>query len=252
MLCYKTWLETRWIFLTALLVLLFVGSATVLNYPRYIQGQLHDLARKPAQYQAALQNFPAFARAGFPRRVAGGFEKIALLWTIFAVILGTGGLLKEKVAGTAPFLLSMPVSRRLLVAARFAVGFAEAAAMALAGFLTVPLLAPLVGERYPAGEALAHSVFLAAAGVFYVAFGILISTVMEGARWPAVIGASLAFLTITIESSRMLARFSPFPLLSGEVYFRLGSVPWTGISTSIAMAAAMLGFALWVVKWQDF
>src|ERR1700730_5924431 len=125
MLCYKTWLETRWIFLTALLVLLLVGSATVLNYPRYLQGQLHDLGRKPDPYRAALRDLPAFTRSQFPRHVADGFEKIALLWIIFAVILGTGGLLKEKVTGTAPFLLSMPVGRRRLVGVRFAVGLAE-------------------------------------------------------------------------------------------------------------------------------
>jgi hypothetical protein len=45
-------------------------------------------------------------------------QNLIQLWTIFAVILGTGGLLSQMSGGGGLFTLSLPVSRRELLTVR--------------------------------------------------------------------------------------------------------------------------------------
>jgi hypothetical protein len=71
--------------------------------------------------------------------------------------------------------------------------------------------------------------------------------------WPAIIGATTVFLLLAFgEAVNRLSLYAPAAVLSGEVYFRHGSLPWFGMSVSLLVASLMLAFALWIVKWQDF
>ena len=53
------------------------------------------------------------------------------MWTLFAVLLGTGGLLSQASGGGALFTLSLPVSRNRLLGVRAATGLAELLVLAL-------------------------------------------------------------------------------------------------------------------------
>jgi len=76
---------------------------------------------------------------------------------------------------------------------------------------------------------------------------------LEGSSWPGIIGATTAFFWLILgEVVPASSRYAPFPVLSGESYFRYGLVPWAGISISLGIATLMLALALWIVKWQDF
>jgi len=239
MLGYKYWLETRSAFVLAMAVLVIAAAMSVLYFPASLRGGMHDLAlHKHAN--AAARGFPIYVREEV-------FEKLALLWSILSVMLGTGGLLKEKLAGTAPFFLSLPVGRRQAVAVRCVVSMAQSGCLALAAYGTVPAAAVLVGQGYGLGLALRYAGILLAAGLAFVAYGILISTAIEGTGWPAIIGATTVFLLLIVpEAVKGIARFAPLAVLTGE------RLPWVGIAFSSGMAAVMVGFALWIVKWQDF
>jgi hypothetical protein len=168
-------------------------------------------------------------------------------------MLGAGGLLKEKVLGTAPFSLSLPGSRRYFLAVRCSVNIFEAACLALVPYILVPLSAPLVQQSYLFGRALGYAAILMTSGISFVLFGILISVALEGTTWPATIGATTVFLFLALgEAVKRLALYAPSAVLSGETYFRHGSLPWLGMSVSLMVASLMLAFALWIVKWQDF
>jgi hypothetical protein len=91
----------------------------------------------------------------------------------------------------------------------------------------VPLAFPEVHQRYSWGLALRYALILAVSGICFAVFGILISVVLEGGAWPAIIGASAAFLSLVLgEIVTSFSRYAPFPVLSGESYFRYGIVPW--------------------------
>jgi ABC-2 type transport system permease protein len=181
------------------------------------------------------------------------FEKLNWLWSIFSVMLGAGGLLKEKVLGTAPFSLSLPASRRYCLGVRCSVNIFEAACLALIPHILVPLTAPLVQQSYLFSRTLAYVGILMTSGIAIVILGILISVALEGMTWPAIIGATTVFLLLALgEALNRLSLHAPAAVLSGEAYFRHGSLPWFGMSVSLLVASLMLAFALWIVKWQDF
>jgi ABC-type transport system involved in multi-copper enzyme maturation permease subunit len=181
------------------------------------------------------------------------FEKLAILWATLSVMLGTGGLLRERRLGTASFLLSLPISRVRLLGVRCAVSVLETSGLALAAYAMVPLAFPLVHQDYSWGLALRYALILAASGISFAAFGILISLVLEGGAWPAIIGASTAFLSLVLgEIVASFSKYAPFSVLSGESYFRYGVVPWAGMSISLVAASLMLASALLIVKWRDF
>lgn len=245
MLLYKTWLETRWGFALALSILLVFSLWSVLRFPDAVRGGLRDM-QMHHQPNAALKGLTTYAQVEI-------FEKLTLLWAMLAVMLGTGGLLKEKLLGTASFLLSLPTSRRRLLAVRCTVSILQATCLALAAYAIVPLAFPLVHQSYPFGLALRYASILAVSGLSFVVYGILISTLLEGSSWPAILGATTAFLTLVVgQLMSAFGRYSPFSVLSGESYFQHGVVPWAGISVSLLIASFMLTLALWIVKWQDF
>jgi hypothetical protein len=242
---HKSWLETRWGFVAALAILLTFSVWSVLRYPEAVRAGLRDL-QLHNHPNAALRGLTNYAQVEI-------FEKLTILWTIFSVMLGAGGLLKERSLGTAPFLLSLPTSRRRLLAVRCSVSMSQATFLAMAAYAVVPLTFPLVHQSYSFSLALRYALILAASGVAFVVYGILISVVLEGSNWPGIIGATTAFLSLTLgELVTGFHKLAPLPVLSGERYFRYGLVPWTGMSVSLVMASLMLAFALWIVKWQDF
>ena len=241
----KSWLETRWGFALSIAILMLFSIWSVERFPAAVRGGQHDM-QVHHHANAALRGVRTYAHEEI-------FEKLAVLWAIFSAMLGTGGLLREKLLGTAPFLLSLPAGRRQLVAVRCAVTISQAACLALVSFAIVPLLFPLVGQSYPLGLALRYAALLFISGICYAIYGILISAVLEGSAWPAVIGASTVFLSVVLGAAiKDLRAYAPLSALSDAPYFRFGSIPWTSISIGLAMSCLMLAFALWIVKWQDF
>jgi hypothetical protein len=248
-LLHKSWLETRWVFALAMIILLAFSLWSVVRFPDAVRSGVRDmqLHNRP---NAALRGIVTYTQVEI-------FEKLTLLWGVLSVMLGAGGLLRERILGTAPFLLSLPGSRRRLVAVRCAMGILQATCLALAAYAIVPLAFRLTHQSYSFGLALGYASILAVSGVSFVAYGILISVILDGGSWTGIIGSATAFLALIMDQlmgriTPTFASYAPFRLLSGESYFRHAVVPWTGISISVAVAAAMLGFALWLVKWQDF
>ena len=245
MLLYKSWLETRWGFFLALSILLIFSLWSVLRFPDAVRSGLRDM-QLHNHPNAALRGVATYTQVEI-------FEKLTLLWTMFSVMLGTGGLRREKLLGTAPFLLSLPTSRRRLLVVRCTVSAFQATFLALAAYSIVPLAFPLVDQHYSLDLALRYASILAVSGLSFVVYGILISVVLEGSSWPSIIGAKTAFLLLIWgQLSPALSRYGAFPVLTGESYFRYGVVPWMGISISLGIATLLGGCALWIVKWQDF
>jgi len=206
MLAYKAWRESRVRFLLGGAALLWFCILFLL-FRRGVRG-------------AAARPYAEFVVSS----IYG--SGIRLLYTIFVLVLGLGGLRAERAQGTAGFTLALPARRIHLVVVRAAAGLAQVAALALVPSLVVLALSRFVNETYPVGDALRRSGLWAAAGAEAFAAGLLASVLLE----PLVaLGASLA------------ATF---------VYAALMNAPgW--LSAAIVTAALVAG-AAWITERQDF
>ena len=94
---------------------------------------------------------------------------------MLALLLGVGGLKRERDYGTSGFMLALPVSRFRLVSARAFIGIAEVALLAFLPALLIPALSPLEGQVYPWSQAFQFGLLWAAGGAFLFMFGFIAS-----------------------------------------------------------------------------
>ena len=175
------------------------------------------------------------------------------LWTLFAVLLGTGGLLAQASGGGTLFTLSLPVSRNRLLGVRAATGLAELLVLAVIPSLVIPACSPSIGQSYGVGDALIHSACVFIAGSVFFSLAFLLSTVFSDVWRPALIALFVAMVLGLLEQVfRDLSRYSVFVVMSAEVYFRNGGLPWLGLLASAAVSAALLYAAARNVARRDF
>src|SRR5262245_47465636 len=138
MLWYKAWRESRVRFLLSAAVMIFL-CLSLMNR----------------------------ARTGFPPAERPDLPYSAWVWaniygnlnpTVFVIlvmIIGLGGLQRERPVGTAPFTLTLPVTRVRLVFVRAAMGLIQVAVLSLIPVMLVPMLSPLIARQsYPVSQSL--------------------------------------------------------------------------------------------------
>jgi ABC-type transport system involved in multi-copper enzyme maturation permease subunit len=255
MLWYKSWLETRWRFAIGLAILILSATGTVLAYPRV----LTLLPLMPA-VDTSNEVGRRIKEIGDLSRTYGGYiwaqwlhQNMTQMLSLFAALLGTGGLLSQASGGGALFTLSLPVSRDRLLGARVATGLTELLVLAFIPSLALPLLSPAVGGTYAIGDALVHGAcaFVAATVIFSAAS--LLSTVFTDVWRPALIVCGAAAVLGVIEPFfGQRSRYSLFGIMAGEMYFRGDGLPWLGLLASAVVSAAMLFAASRNLARQDF
>jgi hypothetical protein len=131
---YKSWLDTRWRFLIAFEVLVCWVVLTVLAYPKFLAllpvamrvnlgGDIGQRITKTIQFERDYSGYIW---------VQSFRQNLTQLGTLFAVLLGTGGLLPSGSKDTALFTMSLPASRNGLLGIRAATGLVELAVLAFA------------------------------------------------------------------------------------------------------------------------
>jgi len=251
---YKSWRDTRWRFFVALGVLTLSGTGVVLIYPRVLAlvplvpssdagGELGQRIREIAQLS---REFRGYIWAQWFR------QNVRQEWTVVSALLGTGGLVAQGSTG-ALFTLSLPVSRNQLVAVRAAAGLAELLIVALTVALLLPIVAPVVGQRYAVTDAVAHALCMFAAGAVFFSLACLLSTSFDDPWRPLLIAVLAAAVLGACETVfRGLQPYSVFAVMSGDVYFRTGHLPWIGILASSGVSAALLFVATVNLARRDF
>jgi ABC-2 type transport system permease protein len=255
MLWYKAWLETRWRFLIGFALLLCSAIFTVLAYPQVLKlmplvPQIDvsgEIGRRIKEAAELVREYRGYVWSQWFR------QNLLQMWTLFAVLLGTGGLLAQSSGGAALFTLSLPASRNRLVGTRAGIALAELLAMAIVPSLLVPLVSPAIGESYGVGQALVHSLCLFVAGTAFFSLAFLLSTVFPDVWRPALIALFAAgVLGIAEEAFRELQPYSIFNVMRAELYFRTGEVPWLGLFVTAAASGAMLYAAAANIERHDF
>lgn len=255
MLWYKSWLETRWRFVIGLALLMLSVAGTVFAYRKVMQlmplvptidasGIIGQRIKEAAELARSYRGYvwSQWLRQNAPQMV-----------TLFAVLLGTGGLLSQGPGGGALFTLSLPVTRGRLLGVRAATGLSELLVLVLVPSLLLPLLSPAVGQTYGIGDALVHGVCLFVASTVFFSLAFALSTVFNDVWRPALIACCVAtVLALSDPFLPNLARYSLFRLMYGEVYFRTGGFPWLELLASAALSFALIYVAMRNIERQDF
>jgi hypothetical protein len=255
MLWYKSWLETRSRFLIGLVLLTCSAAGVVMFYPR-MQSLLPmvntvdvggELGRRIKEGAELARSYRGYVWSQWLR------QSMSNMLTLFAVLLATGGLLSQASRGGAVFTLSLPVSRDRVVGIRAATGLAELLVLAVVPVLLLPVLSPAVGETYGLGDALVHGACLFIAGGVVFSLTFLLGTVFSDVWRPVLIAIGAAAMVGLCEPFfPALSRYGLFAIMSGELYFRGGGLPWLGLLVSAAASAAMLYAAARNIGRQDF
>lgn len=238
----KAWRDTRWRFFTGLLLLLVLACGTIVGY-RAVQ-QLGP--RVSVSFDVSTTIGRTLQEALETQRDYRGFvwwqwfrQNLQQLWTLFAILIGAGGLLARSTGDGALFALTLPTSRRRLLGGRLAIGMAELAALALVPSLLIPLMSPAIGEHYSVLDVLVHGICLTVAGSAWFVFTVLLSTMFRDLWRPMLVAGSLALVSALVEFS---SGVGPFHVMDGASYFRSGQLPWAGL-LMMALVTSALAYA---------
>src|SRR5262249_15857295 len=133
------------------------------------------------------------ARSGFPPAERPDLPYSAWVWaniygnmnpTVFIIlvmVLGLGGLQREKPVGTAAFTLSLPVTRVRIIAIRAAVGLMQVLILSLIPALLIPSLSPIVARQsYSETQGLQFALLFMSWGAVAFSVGFLLSSLFGG------------------------------------------------------------------------
>ena len=254
MLWQKAWLETRWRFITALVILTVVAGVDVYEYviarramplaESMLSGDSSPLSAALREAVAVQREFRGFIWFNAFR------DNLTTMGVVFAVLLGCGGLLAEAKKGSALFTLSLPVTRRQLLGVRTAAGLAQCFAIAMIPPLVIPLLAPAVGQQFSIVDSLAHGLCLFFVAALFYSLAAFLSTLF-GDFWRPML---IAFLVACLAALAQVVtpEFGLFRVMSGEAWFRSGTLPWMGFLTTAVLASALLYSAAETLERRDF
>jgi ABC-type transport system involved in multi-copper enzyme maturation permease subunit len=244
MLIYKAWLETRGRFLAGLALLVAISAYTVVRAP----GIIHDRKQFRQEHILYAQYIWILLYKGY----------LQSLWILSAVMLGLGGLWREKAAGVAGFTLSLPVSRRQLVLVRALVGAAEAATLAVIPSVTVWAISRLSGQSYPLNEAIMHSILMAGGGLIFYGSGLLLSHLMQGEFSAPTLGLGACLVLYVAFHLLRIETYNPFDLMSGKHYldpntFLLsGDLPLLPLAVFLVLSVLLIFTSVKVAELREF
>jgi ABC-type transport system involved in multi-copper enzyme maturation permease subunit len=187
---------------------------------------------------------------------------VVIVWILSVVLLGMGGLLREKATGTSSLTLSLPVSRAHLLAVRIAVGILEAISLGVVPWVTIFLVSSAGGMPVSFMSVLLRQVsfyafLLVAGGLVYFAMAVLVSSLVEGEYTAPAVAFGLVFLAAILFDA-WLRRFNLWRLVTGDfyidrnTYLLSGHFPWLGTLASLFVAALMLLVSVRVIQAREF
>lgn len=235
MLWYKAWLETRSRFLTCLATLtifcaVFVGHAQTLLRPEWT--------------------------SDYNRLLFVSQQYLVIVWVLAVVLLGMGGIVREKAAGTSSLTLSLPVSRNRLVMSRVGLGLFQAIALGIVPWATIFLISSLAGMPVLISQVAFYLVLLTAGGLAYFAMAILVSSSVEGEYTAPAVAFGLVLISAIVFDA-WLRPFSLWRLVSGDYCidrqtYLLWHFPWRGTLASISAAVLMLLASMRIIQKREF
>ena len=165
MLWYKAWRESRMRFFLSAAILAVMCLVYTLFHARLYPGVAHDHPNVRSYVQYIHWTIFGGATRG--------------LLQLSCLLLGLGGLQRDRKQNTLGFTLALPVSRVRLVASRAALGLCQVLALSVLPSLILPAASHLAGEHLPLGYALRFIPLWAAGGIFTFGVSFLASVLFS-------------------------------------------------------------------------
>ncbi|HST08729.1 MAG TPA: hypothetical protein VLJ83_11210 [Gemmatimonadaceae bacterium] len=260
MLFYKTWLETRTRFLTAVAVTLAVCAFWTLAHTWIESNWQRDLIehpewQNPPWFLRAMRDYPFFL---WHFVYAEMFQKI---WVILAVLLGVGGLSREAAHQTAGFTLSLPVSRVRLFSTRALVAAGELFVLSLIALISIVVGSRIMALPYPVSHGVTHLAVMFGGGLVFLTASLCLSELTEGEHTPILIalgGAGLLYFMMQpyLDGASLDWFAVPFAvpkLMAGPPDIRsAGDIAWSGMLASLVGAALFTALGIRRVQRSDY
>jgi ABC-type multidrug transport system permease subunit len=187
---------------------------------------------------------------------------LRVLFMVLTILLGLGGLTREREQRTAAFTLALPVSRGRLLVTRTLVGLGQVVLLATLPAIVLPLLSPLVGEAYASSQAWGFAILWAIVGSLIFSLSLLASVLFQGEFTPpaaAILGlAGYSFLAEVRPVERYLTDIhdvmsgTEMPYFVERTGVLTGPLPWASLYAVFLAAAALIVIGARITKRQDF
>jgi ABC-type transport system involved in multi-copper enzyme maturation permease subunit len=238
MLWYKSWMESRARFLMSLCLIVFFCVLFVHSGER-------NIGRSQITEHYKLFSTTAVLVAG--------------LWVLVVILLGMGGLIRERAVGASSFTLALPVSRVRITGVRIAVGLIEAVVLGVVPWLTIFIVSSLNHTPIQISQAGLYMLLLLGGGLIYFGVAVLVSSVVEsgsaGAAAAYVIMISIQIVFWSVDS---LQPSAPWMVMDGErlldrhTWLLSAPIPWLQLVVPLAIATLSLLAAVHTIQRRDF
>jgi ABC-type transport system involved in multi-copper enzyme maturation permease subunit len=247
MLYYKAWMESRSRFL--------IAASFMVLYCAFIMPRVAHLLT-PTSSQHGRQ-------ASYAALIYGNVYSNApvFFYLVFAILLGLGGISKERDKGTALYTLTLPVSRSRFLAVGFAVGLLELLALAILPALTIVVLTPITHHLYPLSQAIQFGMLWLPCGAVWFSIAFLLSsfTSREFVAQGMCIVLYFAYLIAAFSHNALPAFLDALRIMTGDrmSYFRsdlaliAGPLPWANLAGLLLASFVLLAAATQIVRQQD-
>jgi ABC-2 type transport system permease protein len=236
---YKAWLETRSRFLASLCTI----TIFLVFFLNHVEHVLSLEPEKEAYYFLFhLHHY------------------LIGLWMLAVVLLGMGGLIRERAVGASSLTLALPFSRARLVGFQIIFGLFEAVLLALIPWAAILLTTKLNGHPFPIYQAGYYALLLIFGGLVYFALAVLISSLIEGEYTAPAIAYGLMIvsgvLCSNLDSIRPYTDLLRFMggdnHLDKSTFLLSGPFPWAGALASLSVATVLLLASIAVIQRREF
>jgi ABC-2 type transport system permease protein len=179
------------------------------------------------------------------------------MWILAVVLLGMGGIVRERAIGTSSLTLSLPVSRARFLGIRIGMGVLEAIALAVVPWTTIFIVSSFSRMPILITQVGFYVLLLIGGGSAYFAMAVLVSSLIEGEYTAPAVAFGLVLLTAIVLDA-WLRPFNLWRLLTGDFYIDRHTYllswpfPWRGTLASMSAAALMLLTAVKVIQKREF
>lgn len=184
------------------------------------------------------------------------------LFILLTLLLGVGGLLRERDFGTAGFTLALPVSRLRIVSVRAVVGLMQVAALSLLPALVIPAISPLMGQFYPWSQALQFALLWTVGGALIFMIGFLASSLFGG-EYTAPVVAFLGLLLYSVLADlpyfehhsldvHDIMSGTEMPYFQSKGAILIGPLPWNALAVILLIVFALVAVSGQITRHRDF
>jgi ABC-2 type transport system permease protein len=233
---YKAWLETRSRFLVPLATLTLFSAIFVHH----------------AQGLVRLEWKSDFNRVLFVNQ-----QFLVIMWVLAVVLLGMGGIVREKAIGTSSLTLALPVSRRRLLGVRIGMGVLEAIVLGVVPWVAVFFVSSLARKPISISQVGSYVLLLVGGGLVYFALAVLVSSSVSGEYTAPAIAFGIVLLAAMLFDD-WLRQLNLWRLVTGDfsvdrnTYLLSEHLPWLGILASLSFGGLMLLVSNIIVQRREF